>query len=104
MGTRGILRRVPKLALTLDAPRYERGTRTVVFNYQRPGRGPATLSLFDATDRQLRSWVGVESAPMRGSVRWDGTDDRGVPVGSGIYFARLDWSGQSRSAKVPWLR
>jgi hypothetical protein len=35
---------------------------------------------------------------------WDGTDDNGQRVSSGVYFVRLESEGESRSSKVVLIR
>jgi hypothetical protein len=51
--------------------------------------GPVTLAIHDVMGRRVRTlWEGTRD---RGAhvVSWDGTDDAGRPVASGVYFARL---------------
>jgi hypothetical protein len=38
------------------------------------------------------------------SVTWDGRDEAGHAVGSGLYFARLVADGEARSTKVALLK
>jgi len=48
-----------------------------------------SLRVFDTRGRQVRTF-GHAFAPGLNEVMWDGTDDRGVRVGAGVYFYRLD--------------
>jgi hypothetical protein len=49
----------------------------------------ASLGVFDAAGRRVRSVPGPFVSGMN-SVMWDGNDDSGHPVRSGLYFYRLD--------------
>ncbi len=55
----------------------------------------ATLDLFDASGRRIRSFDLGNRRPGQGSVTWDGTDASGRGVASGTYFARLRTSGRT---------
>jgi flagellar hook assembly protein FlgD len=50
----------------------------------------------------LRTLVDEEQAPRAGgfSVRWDGTNDAGREVTSGVYFCRLTLNGSSQTKKL----
>lgn len=51
--------------------------------------GPTTIGIHDATGRRVRVlWRGELPAGEHALV-WDGCDDRGVPLGSGRYWARI---------------
>ena len=39
-----------------------------------------------------------------GEIRWDGTDGRGLAVGAGVYFARLETDGGTRLAKMTLVK
>jgi hypothetical protein len=45
-----------------------------------------------------------ELAAQRGSVLWDGLDERGARVAAGVYFLRLDASGATLVRRVVRLR
>ena len=53
-----------------------------------------TLRVFTATGRLARTLVSIDGVPTgRYRTRWDGRDDAGREVGSGVYFARLTVAG-----------
>jgi len=68
-------------------------------------RGAAVkLGIYDATGRKVRSLVdGVRGAGEH-LVGWNGRDDAGRSVASGLYFARLSWPGGSSVARAAWVR
>jgi hypothetical protein len=37
-------------------------------------------------------------------VRWDGADEHGAPVASGLYLARLDYEGQAQTQRMLLVR
>jgi hypothetical protein len=54
------------------------------------GAGPARLLIFDAGGRTVQTLIaGTDLGPGAHQVPWDGRDDLGRPVGSGVFFARL---------------
>jgi hypothetical protein len=78
----------------------------VVFGLARPAPNPWTgggtlvvrltaraeveLAVYDVTGRRLRTlWAGVEAAAGEHRVAWDGRDESGHQVPSGIYWVRL---------------
>jgi flagellar hook assembly protein FlgD len=57
--------------------------------YELPRGGPVSLRITDAAGRCLRTLVDQVADRGKYVSRWDGLDDRGVPVPAGIYFAQL---------------
>lgn len=57
--------------------------------------GPATVDLIvvDARGRRVRALLAGERVEAAGSVTWDGRDDAGRRLASGLYLARLSGSG-----------
>ncbi len=82
-----------------------RRTRTLPYREQRRcTRARWRLEVFDAAGRRLRTLVdGVqEKGPQ--TVSWDGTDNKGNALASGIYFCRLTAGKEVRSQKLLMLR
>jgi hypothetical protein len=58
--------------------------------YWVPGsRGEVSLVIYDVRGARVRTLVNGERAAGRYTVEWDGRNDRGAPVGSGVYFYRM---------------
>jgi hypothetical protein len=58
--------------------------------YTLPEAGHVTLSVYDVAGRLVRTLDDAEREAGPHSVVWDGTDDGGLGVGSGVYFCRLE--------------
>ena len=65
---------------------------------------PVTLQIFDIRGRVVRSLVSARQAPGSYSARWDGRDDRGVSVSSGVYFYRLTTEHFKRTRKMMMVK
>jgi hypothetical protein len=70
------------------------------------GAAPVRLDIYDVSGRRVRRLV---DGPMGGgpqTVPWDGRDDRGRSVASGVYFARCERldSGQTGSARLVLIK
>jgi hypothetical protein len=63
-----------------------------------------SVSVFDAGGRFVRTLSGGVLPAGETEVVWDGTDDRGSPVRSGIYFVRLDAGDRTLTRKVSLVR
>ena len=60
---------------------------SITFALPRPGH--ATLRVYDASGRLVRTLLDAPLPAARHRRRWDGTDDSGRRVASGVYYARL---------------
>jgi rhodanese-related sulfurtransferase len=63
-----------------------------------------TLDIYDARGRLVTTIVDGAAGEGAARVAWDGTDDRGRPVTSGLYFCRLTANGRSLTRRVVLLR
>lgn len=74
--------------------------------YQAPVSGPLTLKLYDGLGRLIRTLVVDEekSAGVYSVVSWNGRDEQGVEVASGIYFFKLQTKSSRASQKLFLLR
>jgi len=61
---------------------------TTIF-YDTPVRSTLSLEVFDTAGRKIRTLVHGIHPAGRYSLQWDGKDDSGRTVGSGIYFYQL---------------
>ncbi|MDZ4803995.1 MAG: C25 family cysteine peptidase [Candidatus Eisenbacteria bacterium] len=64
----------------------------------------AQLAVFDPSGRLVRRLFEGEVAAGEFEFRWDGLDDAGCAVGSGVYFYRIEANGQSITRKMVLAR
>ena len=62
------------------------------------------LSVFDAGGRMIRALDDRVLGSGRNVITWDGTDDAGHPVSSGLYLVRLEIDGTTRTRKALLMR
>ncbi|MBN2171136.1 MAG: hypothetical protein JW819_07455 [Candidatus Krumholzibacteriota bacterium] len=78
------------------------GTRLVCAIPARPG--PARLGIYDSRGRRVRVLVeGTLPAGVHG-IPWDGRDDAGRRLASGVYFARLSLPGRAETRRLVLLK
>jgi hypothetical protein len=73
--------------LTAVAPNPFNPRTTIHFELARPGR--TRLDVFDLRGRRIRSLIDESVPAGPGQVSWDGKDEAGLDVASGVYVARL---------------
>ena len=75
---------------------------TIRYRLASPGR--VQLMVFDAAGRRVRTLVDEERAAGSHDVTFDGRDDAGAAIASGVYFYRLDADGFSQTRKMVLLK
>lgn len=69
-----------------------------------PGQ-TATLAIFDLQGRRIAELRDAPSTTGRQEALWNGRDEKGRTVAAGVYFLRLDVSGeQAGSVRIPVVR
>jgi hypothetical protein len=94
---------VTRLTLARPSPNPFPPGRALRFAIPGPG-GRAELALFDVTGRQVRMLIDGVVTPGWHAVTWDGRDDRGFRVPSGIYFGRLSYRRDVRTTRLVLLQ
>lgn len=74
------------------------------FRIDMSARMRTSLVVYDVMGRKVRSLVDREMAAGSAEVTWDGRDQSGVTVGTGMYFARMLVGGTSHVVRVPLVR
>jgi hypothetical protein len=72
--------------------------------YSVPVSGRVTLRVFNVLGQEVRTLVDDMQEPGVKSVTWDATNAAGQPVGSGVYFYKLEGTGFSMTRKMMLLR
>lgn len=88
----------PEFAFARPAPDPSRGPLT--FGFSLPAAGEARLELFDANGRRVREWRTGRLAAGRHAVVWDGRDAAGRRLDAGVYYARLQAAGDTRTRRM----
>ncbi len=68
------------------------------------GGGHVRLEIYDAMGRRVRTLVDGHVPEGERTAVWDGQNDRGQALSTGVYFARLYAEGVHRSVKMVLLR
>ncbi len=92
----------PQLRLAFDLsqnhPNPFNPRTTVSFSLDRSG--PATLNVYDAKGSLVKVLVNENLPAGPHAVTWNGDDQTGRPVASGVYFYRLDADGRSLGKRM----
>jgi fibronectin type 3 domain-containing protein len=92
-----------RFALRPNVPNPFNPVTRIAYDVPSPG-GPLALRVYSASGRLVRTLVDRLEVPGRHSVAWDGTDNTGAAVASGVYFYRLDAAGFSDGGKMVLLK
>jgi hypothetical protein len=72
---------------------------STTFSFDLPKRAGVKLVVFDVLGREVRKLVDQEMAAGTHSVSWDGTNDAGKSVASGVYFFKVTSGEFEKSVK-----
>jgi len=75
---------------------------TIAFTLREAGE--VTLAVYDATGRRVRTLVSGRREARSYDVAWDGRDDAGTRVASGVYFYRLTAGSFTQTKKMVLLK
>ncbi|MCK4547357.1 MAG: agmatine deiminase family protein [Candidatus Eisenbacteria sp.] len=78
-------------------------TTTTEIRCTAPERGEATIAIYNVRGQEVRRFHCPDAGP-KFAIPWDGTDDRGDPVATGIYVCRVQVAGEVGTAKLLILR
>ncbi len=94
--------RPPLLTLESSAPN-PFGTATTV-RYVLATPAEVSAAVYDAVGRRVRWLDGAPRPPGEHNLVWDGRNDSGVQVPSGVYFCRVRAGGVERTTRLVLLR
>lgn len=70
-----------------------------------PGAGSnVSLVVYDINGHLVRTLVSPGEATNGGVVSWEGRNEAGMPVTSGVYFVQLHWNGHFQNRRVVLMR
>jgi hypothetical protein len=85
-----------------NAPNPFNPQTSVVFDIATPG--DVRLRVYGVDGRLVRTLVAGHRAPGRYTSLWNGKDDRGRAVASGVYLLRLETAGFAQGRKITLVR
>ncbi|MHB9029532.1 MAG: two-component regulator propeller domain-containing protein, partial [Candidatus Latescibacterota bacterium] len=92
----------PSFTLLKNYPNPFNPSTTISFSL--PSTGKATLSVYSISGQKVRELVlGYLPAGVH-SVVWDGRDDHGNSVSSGVYISRLESGGRVSAARMLFMK
>lgn len=78
---------------------------STVIRYQLLETSDVRLRVYDVGGRRIRDlWAAPSQTPGLYSVSWDGRDNSGRLVASGVYFCRLESDGYSQSQRMTLIK
>lgn len=90
------------LLLAPVRPNPSRGRTELAFRL--PAGGHASLRVYDAAGRLVRTLISGEVPEGPGAALWDGRREDGREAGAGVYFFRLESGGEVRTRKLLLVR
>jgi hypothetical protein len=94
----------PVLAISLaqNYPNPFNPQTTIAFSIT--ARSHVSLKVFDVNGALVRTLADGTQTAGAHEIRWDGRDDRGASVSSGVYFYRLSTGGFTQTRKMVLLK
>jgi hypothetical protein len=84
------------------APNPFRSETTIGFAL--PARGDVAIKIFEVSGRAVRTYRRAGIASGEHTITWDGRDDAGRDVGSGVFFYRLETADYAKTKQLVRLR
>ena len=72
--------------------------------YTLPATTATRLTIYDISGRRVRTLVDADLESGRHTVQWNGRNEAGRPVASGVYFGRLEAGGQRDVQRLVLVR
>jgi len=88
----------------LQAPRPNPFAGRTVLRYSLAKSGPVSLAIYGITGKKVRTLVSENASAGTHEVAWDGRDEYGKPVGTGVYFARFAAENVRTTQRLTVLR
>lgn len=93
---------LPSRAFVSASPNPFNPSTTIHFGL--PSAGSVSLDLFDSSGRRVRQLIRKDLEAGYHDVIWEGRDDAGRNVGSGVYFSRLRAGDDETTARLVLIR
>jgi hypothetical protein len=77
-------------------------TTVILFSLESPGH--VDLAIYNLLGQSIRTLISADMRAGDHETVWDGTDDNGMPVSSGVYFYRLQAGSFSKTMKMMLMK
>jgi len=77
---------------------------TTTISYELPEQASVTLTVYDIRGQEVMRLQDTEKPPGNFQVLWNGLDQSGIPVSTGVYFCRLTAGSYTQTIKMVYLR
>jgi hypothetical protein len=94
----------PQIVLALQPGQPNPFRDGTTLRFQVPASEDVELDVFDVQGRRVRELVSSRLDAGSHTVHWDGRDDRGNPLASGLYFYRLAQGGEFVTGRALRMR
>ena len=75
-----------------------------MIKYNLPSTGKISIKIFDIIGREIATLINQEQSAGEHYVPWNGKDNTGNKVASGVYFYNIRFNRQSISQKMLLIR
>ena len=81
---------------------------STTISFEIPGtasaRRPVELIVYDLRGRHVKTLIDSDLAPGTHMIHWNGSDEHGLSVASGIYLYKLNAGGETHTRKMTILK
>ncbi len=77
---------------------------STAISFYNPVQQPVNIAIYDVSGARVRTLRDGAMAAGKHSIPWNGTNDAGATVGSGVYYYRLIAGKQSITKKMVVVR
>ncbi len=77
---------------------------TTMIHYQLPKESKVVIKIYNTLGQEVKTLINATQSAGKRSVQWDGTNDRGEQVSSGIYMYRLTTESFTKTLKLMLLK
>jgi len=77
---------------------------TTTISYDLPEQSAVHLTIFNVQGRQIASLQDEQQPAGSYHIKWNGINQAGIPVSTGVYFARLEAGSYIQTIKMVYLR
>ncbi len=88
------------LTLTQNAPNPFTVNSTTVIGYAVPTDGPVNIRVYDVLGREVKTLISTDLKAGSYTAEWNGIDNHGMPVQTGVYYCRIESAGKSQSISM----